>query len=185
MEKIEEIDEAFETLSNVHLKMLKPGEDMYMAPWVYLIPRIQKGQPVLIDISEPIRKEMEKYRHHEDDRTPVLAMYNAVEIFSKQIKPMAVLFQHQGWQTRGVDADDNTRTKYHPDRERVMISQMAVMDMQGQLFKSYMQSDVIIHDEADRFIKYGDRTEYHMLASERPNDEGFSRFDEAAIWAKN
>jgi len=191
METEKELDKFFEDLAEVHLKMLKKGEGTNLAPWLYLVTGIeQDGKPVVLDISSLLRGVMDQANSNypNDDRAPVEAMWYCIHTVSASQKPVAILLQHQGWQLSGEaakNADESTRPKHHKDRQHVMLSQMVALNREGQLYKSYTQSDVIEEARNGNFIKYGTKVRFDDLASERTNDSTSSRFEESAIWAKN
>ena len=104
------------------------------------------------------------------------------------MKPVAILLQHQGWQLSGEAArnsDMEKRVQHHEDREHVMLSQMVALNREGQLYKTYTRCDVIEKDNKGHFLEYGKKVRHDQLASERKSDASFSRFEEAAVWAKN
>lgn len=185
-----DLDKFFDEFAEIHLKMMKKGKSTHLAPWIYLVTGIeQDGKPVIVEASPMLRQIMDdaSSRYPEDDRAPVEAMWFFVHTISKSMKPVAILLQHQGWQLHGEAAENasmETRPKHHKDREHVMLSQMVALNREGQLYKTYTQSDVMEETNKGNFLKYGKKVRMDQLANER-SDLSFSRFEEAAIWAKN
>lgn len=186
MKTEKDLDGFFDQLAKAHLDVLTKGEDTQLAPWLYLVTGYeQNGKPVIVDVSLILRQEMANAarRFSNDDRAPVEAMYYCVDTISNSVRPVAVLLQHTGWQLSGVELGPTERPKHHKDRQHVMLSQMVALNKSGQLYKSYTQTDVIEKDKNGNFIKYGENRRIDVLASEKTNDDSYSRFEEVAVWA--